>query len=136
MKYWLLILMFPLGLKAQVDSYLSTTGTVNLSTCRPMIAINMDFLSSKYIFRSSIVSALDEHNANFFQEKFGMYIKNWSALGGASLHFYPTSYSLPSEWAFVTEIRYTHYIFNRFWGFTLQHDGNFVLFGIEIGGKF
>lgn len=95
----------------------------------------MDFLSQKFIFRSSIVSALNVNNQSYFQEKFGYHINKWSFLAGPSLHFYPYS-PAPSNWNIVTEVRYTHYIFTRFWGFTLQNDGNFVLFGIEIGGKF
>lgn len=139
MKYLLSILLFlSLSAHAQIDSYLSTTGLFNATTNRPMLSINMDFVSNKFIYRSSIVSPLDSYNQGFLQQKFGYHKNNWSILAGPSLHVDPVygSSRYSNSWAIVTEMRYTQYLLNRFWGFTLQQDGKFVLFGIEIGGKF
>lgn len=142
MKYLLIILLFVLfNTTAQgqkTPKYTLESSVVvatNFNTGRPMLGVNLDVLrKEKYIFESSIISHINDQYPSMLQEKLGVHINHWTMLAGGSYHYFNENFTnQQSEWKFMTEIKYSMYLFKKSLGFTLQHDGNFVSLGVEIG---
>lgn len=142
MKYSLIILLFVLfstAAQAQKEPKytLEASGVLatSFTTGRPMLGVNLDVVrKEKYVFESSIISHMNDHYPTMVQEKLGVRSKHWTILGGGSYHYFNSYFtSEQSEWKFMTEVKYSLYLFKKSLGFTLQNDGNYVSLGIELG---
>ena len=142
MKYLSIILLFVLfSTAAQAQKEPKTTVessfvvATNFSTGRPMLGINLDVVrKEKYVFESSVITHMNDQYATMVQEKLGVHINHWTMLAGGSYHYFNDNFTTQqSEWKFVTEIKYSAYLFKKSLGLTLQHDGNYVALGVEIG---
>lgn len=138
-KYLLIFLLFlSLKTQAQTKRYfeVSEITAINFRNGSPEFGGNFDFHHNKLVLETNIIGQFNNTNPVFFQEKVGVNIKRWSFLGGYSYHVYSNNYIFPeNQWKFVTEIKYTVYVDNISFGYSLQHDGDFVSFGVLIGTK-
>lgn len=138
MKYLLILFFtfFLIKVQAQVEGYITTSGLIMANTGLPTLGCGVGLGTSKFQLESDFITHLDYSTPSLIQQKFGYHIERWQLLVGASYHAYNDAFNIPQNgWYVTTEMRYTFPLLNRFWGFSLQQDGNFVLFGVILGAK-
>lgn len=143
MKYLIILLLVVMTTTLQAQEQkepkysLEASGVLatSFTTGRLMLGANLDVVrKKKYVFESSIISHMNDHYPTMVQEKLGVHVNHWTMLAGGSYHYFNDNFTpQQSEWKFVTEIKYSVYLFKKSLGLTLQHDGNYVALGVEIG---
>ena len=143
MKYLIILLLVVMTTTLQAQQQkepkytLEASGVLatSFTTGRLMMGVNLDVVrKEKYVFESSIISHMNDHYPTMAQEKLGVRSKHWTILGGASYHYFNNTFTTEkSEWKFMTEVKYSLYLFKKSLGFTLQNDGNYVSLGVELG---